>query len=289
MPTPKFIVFTSNPASADESMLIEAFIKYGINPLVDSINHNNYHWFRKNFEKIPHKFFHVELDTVHPFTLDDLEEEMILTPDLAVYFNHDEQDIPWETIQLWLGYFMTPEGKIYHELTQDIQDFISQLDISPLQPPIISPPPTQKESNLQNTSYKFRLEHLTDLDICVYEVIKPHTELPYTSITRNFSTIGHKQFFGDLFICESWGVCSADIHFLRKVWPHLGMQEEYNPDEIYRERVEACFPTPNQVPSSEPEVYRRGMEEVIQRLCDQRLGIDCSHIGKRRRGNFPRN
>ena len=282
---PKFTIFTSIPVSDHESMIAQAFDKNGLIPQVDAVHHNSYTWFRQNFSKVPHCFYHIDDDQVIPFNFDELSEDMVLTPDLAIYFNEDTQDINWGVIEAWLCYHITPNG---HEKFTDLSQVQKFREIYSFPEPqkqlaTQTPPPPQQSSS----EYHFRLCVIPEQDICLYEVMKPHTDLPYTSVTKNFSQIGHIQFFGDLFICESWGVTPLDIQFLQKVWTHLQMVGDYDPEKVYRDRVEACFPTPTTMPTSEPQVYRRTLEEVHQRVMDHNDGMECVHIGKRSRGKVP--
>jgi hypothetical protein len=284
---PSFIIFTSTPSTEEEGKIVLAFDYAGVIPLVDAVHHSDFYWFKRNFSSIPHRFYHVNEDQVICFTVEDMGEEMTLSPDLAVYFLEGTENIDWSIIEGWLNYNITPNGKYkFPEIIQLSEKFKTEYPIPEKQVQTLNQ--IDKDSPEDNKEYKFRLCLIEDQDICLYEVIKPHTDLPYTSVTKHFSKIGHKQFFGDLFICESWGVSSLDIEFLRKVWKYLQLPEPYDPEEVYRERVNACFPEPTQIPTCEPLVYRRSLEEVHQRILDNAHGLECVHIGKRHRGKLTR-
>jgi hypothetical protein len=100
----------------------------------------------------------------------------------------------------------------------------------------------------------------------LYQVIKPFTDLPYTSVTREYSRKGHIPFFTDLFICQSWGVARNDIGFLQHMWTELKMDGEFNLDALMKDATEKCYPSDSAIPSAEPEVYRRCIDDVVQIL-----------------------
>ena len=62
--------------------------------------------------------------------------------------------------------------------------------------------------------YSFKTYFIEEKDTMLYEVYKPNTDLPYTSVIRNHSKRGHKAFFPTLYICNSWGVSRHDLPFL---------------------------------------------------------------------------
>jgi hypothetical protein len=112
----------------------------------------------------------------------------------------------------------------------------------------------------------------------LYEIWKPNTDLPYTSVVRKYSERGHKAFFPTLYICNSWGVSRHDLPFLSFIWKQLGMKDEFDMDQMLKEATEKCYPSSNGEVEAEPEVYRRSIEDVLLILQTQQDGIQCGHV-----------
>lgn len=109
-------------------------------------------------------------------------------------------------------------------------------------------------------NYDFRTIYIEGRDCMMYEVCKPFTDVPYTTGVFNFKEAGHLQFFSALFTIGSWGICREDMDFLFNVWKHLNMPGEYNIENIVKEATEECARG-----KVEPRVYRRTIEQVLQR------------------------
>ena len=110
--------------------------------------------------------------------------------------------------------------------------------------------------------YEFRCEFWNGKDTMLYEVCKPHTDLPFTTIVHEWSTKGHLPFFSALFTQTSWGLCGGDMDFLSAAWKKLGMTEKtglpYDIDQIVQDKIKKC-----ERGEIEPQVYRKTIEEVI--------------------------
>lgn len=127
------------------------------------------------------------------------------------------------------------------------------------------PPPTQllelpvfkKEDGPKEYELETRLVN----DYMFYQVTKPLVDRPYTTVVRGFAKNGHKRFFTNLFICNSWGIATADIQFLMKVWKWFTMEGDFNLDDLMKEATEACK-YPNL--ETEPEVWRTDMQSVLE-------------------------
>jgi NTP pyrophosphatase (non-canonical NTP hydrolase) len=117
-----------------------------------------------------------------------------------------------------------------------------------------------KEVVKQNNEYMF--SHFIDKekDICICEIFKPFTDLPYTTVIENFSVIDFEPLFTSLFICSSWGVSPKDVMFLKHLWNHLDMKGEFDLENRLKKVVEDCE---NGAP--EPRVYRETLEQVKQK------------------------
>jgi hypothetical protein len=283
MPVPTIIVYTENPATETDTHIIRAFTDLGYIPLVDSVHNNNYQHFQSNFQQ-NYRLYMYSPTKIYEFTKEDLAAEMMFTPDFSISFREHEDDElnaeQWFCLRCYLDYYITKQS---HERNLDFTKVETAKNI--LTHPIkqatdainhIDPPTPE-----QNVCYGFRSKYLEDIDVKLYEVTKPHTDLPYTSITRNFSKLGDLPFFSSLFICESWGVCNSDVEFLYQLWLHFNMEGEFDIDKLYRDRVEACYPKPTAVPEPEPEVYRRSIEQVTETIYKLLNGESCSSCNNR--------
>ena len=135
---------------------------------------------------------------------------------------------------------------------------VNDLGIAPLETVVLKL--DEPEEVVQNTEYSVRTIWLNkDL---YYEVQKPYTDLPYTTVVYNFEKHGHLLFFTNLFICKSWGVSGNDIGFLKELWGRWGMEGEFDIDKLLKERTESCYPNSGDV-MIEPTVWRKGVEHVL--------------------------
>lgn len=256
MPIPKIIVFTSNPVEEEETQIIKNFTNYGFLPHVDSVHTESVSWFKHNYASVAHRFYFIHNEKAFQFIADDLVEETPFCPQFSISFPEDEevgiQD--WFHIMQWVDYYITNCGHVRtidYLHVQAAKDFLEIPIVSTMQ---AASPTTPTVTN----DYQFRMDVDAEGDTAYYEIIKPNTDLPYTSVTHQFSKKEHYPFFSSLFISDSWGVSSADITFLSKIWTHLNMLGDFDADHLYRERVEAC----HRGEEPEPKVYRRSLEET---------------------------
>lgn len=254
-----FIVFTDT-AQLDttlETAIIRRLEEKGFNPLVDGKNKTSKQWFNQNCQH-SHLLF---LNNGDSFVYDPTKPAH--APVLGVFVNESiglEDDT---ILNAWV---------LKYVFNQDIPD---STDLDDFDKSIVRPqkslPKKQveeaKEPNEQkNTQYSFTMKYQEYDGSMLYQVIKPHTDRPYTTITRNFADRGHLPFFSSLFICHSWGTCDKDIIFLSKLWKHLEMKGEFNINKIVDDRIEACTPAPNRFPEAEPEVWRNSIDAVSDLL-----------------------
>jgi len=122
---------------------------------------------------------------------------------------------------------------------------------------------------------EYELETKLVNDYMFYQVKKPFVDRPYTTAVREFEKNGHKRFFTNLFVCNSWGVASQDIQFLYKAWVWLGMDGDFDLDVMMKEATEACK-YPGLEP--EPEVWRTDLQSVLE-IFNKRSGFYFCSIG----------
>jgi hypothetical protein len=115
---------------------------------------------------------------------------------------------------------------------------------------------------------EYELQNKLVNDCMFYQVTKPHTDRPYVTVVRNFAQNGHKRFFTNLFVCNSWGVARQDIQFLKKAWGWFEMEGEMDLNVLLKEATEAC----SKEMEAEPEVWRTTMDKVLE-IFNKRAGF----------------
>lgn len=261
----RFIVFVSKPNTLDESKIVKTFHDLGYVTFVDGIHKNDYEWFARNV--VVGRLFIYDGDEVYMFEKEKLTPQMDFTPDFVVLFHEDAQVSleQWDAIHLY----------VQQHLTDDIIDMTNTMKVHEL----LGKPTAQKvelkdvDMAPVNDHYEFDCKYLDEEDIMLYQVMKPFTDLPYTSVTRNFKKKGHVPFFTDLFICQSWGVARSDIAFLKRMWEYLKMDGEFNLDALMKAATEKCYPSEDNIPEPEPEVYRRNLDDVIKILNEKKSRV----------------
>ncbi len=114
------------------------------------------------------------------------------------------------------------------------------------------------ELNIDQGPKEYELKTEFVNGVMFYEVIKPHTDLPYTTVERRFEEKGHKRFFTNLFVCSSWGLCREDIAFLKRCWGWLEMDGEFELEQMMKEATQACNDG-----EAEPQVWRSSLKDVL--------------------------
>lgn len=260
----KFVVFVEDPKNEVIGKIVKTFTELQYTVLVDSKHVNDYHWLFEN--TLVARLFIFHDNELHMYDRDSLDKNMKWKPDFAIIFNEDcEVDmVTWEAIRLYCQQHLTDES-IDMTNTMKVHDFIKK----PYTVKASLPEPEKVE---YPDYYQFRSQYLEHYDIMLYEVVKPFTDLPYTSVTRNYNVKGHLPFFTDLFICQSWGVARDDIAFLINMWKELKMDGTFNLEVLMKEATEKCMPQDDRLPEPEPEVYRRCLEDTIQILKEKAAG-----------------
>lgn len=263
----KFTVFVTDKEDPTIAKIIKTFGDLGYTVLVDALHIKNYKWFQENITV--GRLFIFDRDELFMFTKENLDPAMIWTPDLSITFNDDAEisETQWDEIHLYLK----------QHLTDEMIDMTNTMKVHKL----LGKPTTQKVEledieikKQEQDFYALNRCLLEKQDIMLYEVTKPFTDLPYTSVTRNYSKKGHLPFFTDLFICQSWGVARTDIAFLAEMWKELNMTGEFDLDKLLKEATEKCMPQENTLPEPEPEVYRRSLQDTILILKEKAEGTN---------------
>lgn len=210
MDVPKIIIFVNEtPTDLQQHLLIE-LNRLGYAPMVDAVHTNSYEWFKNNVESCPHKMFvaNTEKKELLFYQIDQLDKDIMFAPDVIVYFNEDYVCSPssWLAIKMWFHFilFKSDETELVRVgkslMKKPYKETIGAVEM-------------KREPEEKNRFYSFRYHHLEEDDIMLFEVCKPFTDLPYTSVIRSFSLVGPKPFFPSLYICTSWGVSRYDLPF----------------------------------------------------------------------------
>lgn len=273
---PKITVFLSTPSTKQEDDIVKRFLELNFAPLVDSNHKKSHEWFINNVKPVPHKLFSFEQQNVYFYEVDDLHTDMDFTPNVLIHWNQGDiiKEEQWRWIREWLVY------KFYtcYDFLDYMNDEILRADLLMKRPEkFIATLPEEKPVEENNECYSFQTHFLEEKNTMLYEVKKPFTDLPYTSVIRNFSERGHKAFFPTLYICQSWGVSRYDLSFLSFMWKELKLEGDFDMDLMLKEATEKCYPSENGPPEPEPEVYRRGIPDVLATLQVQQDGYECGH------------
>jgi hypothetical protein len=277
---PTITVFVSQPVTNIENDLVKRFIDLGFAPLVDSTHRNSYNWFENNVKNTNHRLFTFENQNVYFYDANDLHPEMDFIPNVMIHWSASDRQVAdeeWRSIREWLKYkFFTCYDYIDY-LTKEITEtdkfmkrpFTDKRDLGS----------TEKENwPTHKDHYSFKTFLIEDKDTMLYEIWKPNTDMPYTSVIRSFSKRGHRAFFPTLYICNSWGVSRHDLPFLSFMWKQLDQKDDFDMDKMLKEATEKCYPSSTGEVELEPEVYRRTIDDVLLILQTQQDGIQCNHV-----------
>lgn len=274
---PKIIVFQGKHSK----VVIERFRVYGFEPLVDADHQKDLVWLIHNFKNFSHRFFKIgNYDGFECIQeIDKIEKDEMF--DFVVTFN----DLDKSDLNIWIGinhwvHVIVFNAQVRSESFQELDEKIQRPYIEKV---IVEEEIMEQDHPTVPDSYGFRFKQIPERNVCIYEVLKPYTDLPYTAVVRNWQD--HKHFFSSLFVCKSWGVANTDLLFLKEAWNFLGMAGECDLEKMVKDRVESCFPREGYVPECEPEVYRRSLEQVLEYLNDLDGSTEngCMHSTRKRK------
>lgn len=115
--------------------------------------------------------------------------------------------------------------------------------------------------------YLFDMYIDEDRDMAYFQITRPRTDRPYTTIIRAFKDRGYLPLFTSLYMDKSWGF-GDDSGFLKELWVHLGLNYSIGVLDLEKElkkHILRCTPG-NGVPEAEPEVYRMSIDNVKQQF-----------------------
>ena len=262
----KIIVYVHDTKDIMTAKMLKTFTDLGYTTMADGKNGKRYQYLYENM--VEARMFILNGENLHMYDREALTIDMLWYPDFAIIFQEADHidDITWEAIRLYCQQHLTDQMidmtncmKV-HQVMGKPMAATAGLSIEKAEVPVTC------------DYYSFRRQFVESQDIMLYEVTKPHTDLPYTSVTRFYSKKGHLPFFTDLFICQSWGVARADVGFLKEMWKELQMTGEFDLEKLMKEATEKCMPSDDRLPEPEPEVYRRSLEDTLTILKEKTVG-----------------
>lgn len=256
-------VFVDKPPTKKQEDIVKV-LNQKFTVLVDAVHGKDKDYLKHNYVKNYRFFFLSEFLSM--CTADELD---YVAPDFVVCFNHDEDitEKDWVCIERYIEIMFVPSVRHSEIVTKRAAELLQ----SYTKPDPIIKPEDQEPLDLKS-HYELYMKHVEERDTMLIQVEKPFCDLPYTVVIRNYSEKGLKSFFTDLFICYSWGVSRKDYEFLEQVWKHWNMEGEYDLDKMLREATERCFPRENAQPDQEPEVYRKPIEQVLEKFQEREQG-----------------
>jgi len=158
----------------------------------------------------------------------------------------------------------------------DLQPFFEKFGFHPIITETMKKMPAPKrsletvEEEKEKDCYSFETHYDEDADTMYYEVCKPNTDRPFSTLIHPFSEKGHIDLFPSLFVSSAWGVSKDDVPFLEHVWNKLEMPGLCNLEEIVKECVFKC-----QQGAPEPKLWRISLAQLLEKfkkVCNVKYG-----------------
>lgn len=209
-----------------------------------------------------HRFFAHDEDKLIMY---DIEIVDMIEPEFIITFEKELTEEEWNDI---LEYF----EKILHEQYVEDELYLRVKDLVLVQKncDMNVDEKEKEEPKKQNDQYIFNMEIDEERDMGFFQIDKPFTDRPYTTIIRSFKEQGYLPVFTSLYIDSSWGL-GPDNSFLAELWVHLGMNAStglFDLDSRINDHIRRCSPD-NGVPEAEPEVYRISIEELKNQMTNK--------------------
>jgi hypothetical protein len=262
----KIIVFVNEPAQSDQTYAAQVLKDNGFMFLVDAVHGKDVNWLKENFQhNNQHRFFCIN-DDGKDFAAFPLA--MLPNPPTFVVMGNDDDQYHASD---WVNIF-----KYFHAMLRKDMNLPASHRLKQILAPLLLPPqqamlmekadtddiPMEEE---ESDNYQCNYVHYPKDDIALVEIRKPKTDRPYTVVIRQFSEKGFLPLFSSLFIADSWG-CEQDKLFLTKLWPYMKMEGVCDLEKLLQDHTEACLPGEGKIPTAEPEVYRRTLDDTKAQL-----------------------
>jgi|FreactcultuFSWF8_1027224.scaffolds.fasta_scaffold00670_6 hypothetical protein len=229
---------------------------------VDALHRNDVDWLMEKLKETPHLLFSRGEDSkLFAFMIQELKEgDVVNAPDMLIHFNQRDK-VTVKDLEFIEGYVKSVVDDV--ECTRMITRRANTL----LKGPNVQVMSNRGENDVKYYSFD---EHLQkDRDIALFQIVKPHTNLPYnTIVVRRFSERGYLPIFTSSL---NWVTTMADVSFMKQLWEYLGFEEEFDVDKIIKfyENERLC----EDGTCSIPEVYKKSMIEVMEMFDHREKGI----------------
>lgn len=249
-----------NPTTKQTNILNVLNKRY--TPMVDAVNGRNMQYLKKNYGKNSRFFFLSEFLSHN--TVDELD---FFAPDFSIAFNDDEiiTDKDWICVERFVESLFFSQFECDELITENANRLLKANQ------KIIPQETINQTTQDQNEHYQVSSKVIEKIDTCLIQVEKPFCDLPYTIVIRDYKKRGLVPFFTGLFICPSWGVSKKDVEFLAVLWKQWNMPGEFDLENMLKEAVAKCYPSQeSQFVDAEPEVYRRSLNQVLEKIAGQK-------------------
>lgn len=286
--TPHIFVFESN----NSEKVLRMFEEQKFSPFYDAKHSRDFNWFLNNI-KSNHRLYSIGPESLYDYQVEDLNQDMTFWPEFMIVYNEGEDinSLDWNAIYLWIRFhlfskscdellFKRAEGILGKPVIQKngleaidgklVNEYMFKGMLQSIKP----------EFKKLGSNYAFREYLILERDTMLYEIVRPSTLLPFTVVIEKFSKKGPVYLFTDIYGSNEWDMnrseCRFDFIFLQNLWMFLKMDGEFTMS-IVKKRVDACYPnrlSEGEVPETEPIVYRRSIENVLQSLLKKDLGFN---------------
>lgn len=258
--------------TVNSSKLVDLFESLGYAPYV---NYDaDYWWLKKELVGYYH-CYSIYNDAVYSYKVEDIDPTDYVTPAFSFSF---PSAINWKSLNSWLNYIIL-NIKTDYDISwldkasiQKVSNCDSDLKLLEIDGfglgTVEHIPPTPIDVD---GSYEFKKFYLEPFDVMFYEVSRPGTTIPFTVVVVNYSLKNDEYFFTDIYASSSWDYnrreCLHDFNFLRALWTDFFKLPGEFKMELVKARIDRCTPeklAKGVVPESEPLVYRRSMDTVIE-------------------------
>lgn len=258
------IIYAAEPI---RSRCIEVFESIKIQPMVDGV-HTDGAWFRQNYRADNHRAYYTT-----PFLINGKISEIDFGISSFPHFviSGEFTEPQWDCINRYLLHVF---DKFDSDTTLDQILVAKDLLAPPVNPIRINfdddeyHDPLVVKRDLNENYYVFESKQIPELDIMIYSIKKPYIDLPFTVIIQDYSVVGAKYLFTDLYNSKDWGGYYADCAFLEKLWVELklpGVLNEQLLNETLKERVLMFLPQEDGTTRAEPMVYRKTIDDVLNK------------------------
>ena len=287
-------VFETN----NSAVLLRLFDEYAC--YYDAKHGKDYNWFSSNVKENSRLYAVASGEVnLYDYQVRDLTEDMSFSADFMIVFaeyevvDEDQWDEIWSHLSLLLQGKETVPPEWFEKPSREKLSLDSEegplTDEFGFVGKCCSIRPDYKK---MEGFYGFQSYFIDDRDTMLYQITRPGELLPFTVVVEKFSVYGVKRLFTDIYGSSDWDYnrqdCRFDFTFLQNLWTHLGLEGEFT-TELVKARVDACYPGrlgEGIAPETEPIVYRRSIENVLQSLKNKDFGIVRQipeHVVKRRR------